>query len=320
VTLRTTRRLVASIAVLLGIQLLTAFGAIVLLARMSPAIEKILRENVASVAAAEEMALALAGAQTDPSASKRYFEALGRARGNITVPEERPAIETLERVGGAALRGEAGPRGEAIAALGTLGAVNREAMQESDAAAGRLGSAGAWAAVFLGLVGLLASGITVRRLEARVLSPLAEITRVVVAQRAGDRRRRCATATASGELQLVMSTLNELFDLRERSSQAPRPDRRAADDRAIVDLLLDQRPEPVLVIGRAGDVLRANRQALDLLASDSGPRLREALGRAVHGEGSAELGDIRQVGDSEQWLCVLSSLPKGGEKEYAASP
>jgi hypothetical protein len=320
VTLRTTRRLVLSIAALLGIQLLTAFGAVVLLGRMSPAIEKIMLENVASAEAVEQMALALGEPEIDAAARQRFFEALARAKGNVTESEEQPAIATLERVAPAAVAGEAVERREALAALATLGDVNRKAMHQADAAAAQLGTAGAWAAVFLGLLGLIASGVTIHRLELRVLAPLAEITRTVMAHRLGDRRRRCATALARGELELVMTTLNELFDYRERAAGASRPGQPTIDDHALVIELLDERSEPALVVGGGGAVLRANRLALELLSGQDGARLRAALGAAVRGEAPPELREIRQVGQSQQWLCVLSALPSGGGTEYAARP
>jgi PAS domain-containing protein len=320
VTLRTTRRLVLSIAALLGIQLVTAFGAIVLLGRMSPAIERIIHENVASVAAVEQMAFVLAEPEIDAAARQRFFEALARAKGNVTESEERPAIETLERLGPSALAGEASARRDAIAALAALGEVNRNAMAEADTDAGRLASAGAWAAVFLGLLGLIASGVTIHRLELRMLVPLAEITRTVVAHRSGDRRRRCATALASGELELVMTTLNELFDYRERVLAVSRPVHAPTDDQALIIELLDDRPEPAVVVDRTGAVLRANRRALELLSDQQRAGLRMALGRAVRGEAVPELREIRQVGQSEQWLCLLSPLPSSGGNAYAARP
>jgi hypothetical protein len=321
VTLRTTRRLVLSIAALLGIQLLTSFGAIVLLGRMSPAIEKIMLENVVSVEAVEQMAIALAEPELDARARERFYEALARAKGNITVPAEKPALETLERAAPGALGGDASARREVLGALATLGAVNRGAMQEADVAAGRLGTAGAWAAVFLGLIGLVASGVTIRRLELRVLAPLAEITRAVIAHRAGDRRRRCATALASGDLELVMTTLNELFDHHERTASVSRPERSSSDDHALALQLLDDLREPAVVVGPAGEVLRANRPALERLAAENdGSRLRAAFARAVRGEQPPELRSIRQVGESEQWLCSLSPLPSGAGTEYAAGP
>ena len=188
--LRTRRRLTLSIGFLLAIQLVTSAGAIVLFARMTPAIERILRENVYSAEAVEVMLGALAEAEQDPGARERFFGALARAKDNVTEEDERPPLATLERVGDRAISGDAAATTEALTALRKLGAVNRSAMQRADQDAQRLGSAGAWAAVFLGLAGLFASALTVRRLHRRLLLPLSEIVAVARAARANDPRRR----------------------------------------------------------------------------------------------------------------------------------
>lgn len=296
------RRLTYGVMLLIAIQLLTSLGAVVLLGRMSPAIEGILQENVASVEAVEEMALALGRQDGDPETRRRFLEALSRARNNITIAEEAPAIATLERTAEAALAGDVEARREAAAALALLGKLNRDAMRDADIAAQRLGSAGAWAAVFLGLAGLFASGLTLRRLERRVLVPLAEISRAVTAHLAGDRKRRCATGLASGELRLVMTTLNELFDHRERALVGAATREARSDERAALLHLLDARPEPTVVAGAQGEVLAANQRALDLLSGEQ----RALLEAAVRGEPVEGVLGVDTIGDGAQFLVTLA--------------
>jgi len=168
-------------------------------------------------------------------------------------------------------------------------------MHAADAAAQRLGSAGAWAAVFLGIAGLGLSGITIRRLERRVLAPIAEITRVVMAHGEGDTGRRCASPHATPELELVMTTLNELMDAKERAvTVAPVP---TVEDHALLLALLDQEPVPVAIASAKGEIIAANDKALQRLAGGDGPAFREALGRAGRGEEPREDVDVRKLGD-----------------------
>jgi hypothetical protein len=301
------------------VQLLTSFGTIVLLGRMSPAIEKILRENVASGEAVERMALALSTAESDTRAPLHFRKALSRAKANITLPEESSEIAIVERVGGMALAGDGGARREAAEALRRLGSLNRSAMQEADTAAQRLGTAGAWAALFLGVMGMVISGVTIRRLQRRVLAPIAEIARAIAAHREGDRARRCSRGDATDELALIMATLNELFDYREQGVETSKP-RVSAGESALVVQLLDEATEPTVALGAQAEVLAASRSALDRLAGPDGPRLRSAFIEAVQGRPAPPVVSIRRVGDSEQWLCAISAPRSDSEALVRRSP
>src|SRR5688572_804186 len=85
---------------LLALQVVTSASAIALLTRMSPAIERIISENVASILAGAEMLGALAELPRDPAAESarrtRFEEALLRARNNVT---ERDEPEILAAIG-----------------------------------------------------------------------------------------------------------------------------------------------------------------------------------------------------------------------------
>jgi hypothetical protein len=278
--IRTRRRLTLSIGFLLAIQLVTSAGAIVLFGRMTPAIERILRENVYSAEAVEVMLVALAEAEEDPGAHERFFGALARAKDNVTEEDERPPLATLERVGAAAISGDGAATQEALSALRRLGNINRAAMQRADQNAQRLGSAGAWAAVFLGLAGLGASALTVRNLHRRLLLPLAEIVAVARAARANDPRRRCVRTHASGELETVMVALDELLDDRERAAPRGANIGDAREHRALI-AMLDRYPEPAIVIDEHGEIVAASASALEHLAKSS--ELKRGLSEVAAG-------------------------------------
>lgn len=258
------RQLRFLLAALLAGQVLTALAGIGLLERMSPAIGHILEDNVASAQAVETMLRVLAEPAVTDTDRERFLDALGTAEGNVTEPEERPLLDTIRRRASAALAGDARARHDVATALEALGEINREAMVRADREARRLGSAGRWALAFLALGGLLLIAIAARRTQRRLLAPLAELEAVVGAHRAGDGHRRCRPHGGS-ELGDILDGVNRLLD-RDARAHAGGAGRRAAIREALV-LMLDERPAPALVLDRAGEVIAASQDALDLMAS-----------------------------------------------------
>ncbi len=207
------RELLLSIGVLVALNLLLAFGAIGLFTRMGPAIERILNENVKSIVAAEEILAQLAdGREASPRVRAQVEEALAVAERNVTEAEEPAVLEALRQVLPAALDGTPPARQQAAAAVRELIEINRAAMDRADARARGLGSAGAWAAVFIGALSFLLSVVVVSRLESRFIRPLSELHQVVLAARRGDKMRRCQLLDAPHEVVQVAEAVNELLD------------------------------------------------------------------------------------------------------------
>jgi len=208
------------IIVLVGLQIVTAFGAIGLLGRMSPAIEQILDENVASNEAAEEMLAVLALGPEEGGTRERFAIELERARSNITEPGEVPVIDAIEDASGRLFDGDAIARRTVVGGLIDLVHINRAAMRQTQHEAQRLGVAGAWAAVVLALLGFAASVLVLRRATAAVLDPLAELEQTLDAFRQGNPFRRCRGTGASEEMRRVLDTVNELLDEAHRHGRA----------------------------------------------------------------------------------------------------
>ncbi len=241
---------------LLGVQLLTSLGGVVLLGRMSPAVEQILTENVYSTEAVEEMLEVLATTD-DPAQFERAFT---RARGNITEAAEVPLLAEIEAGAPSALRGDADATAAVARALRALGAVNRDSMTRANANAERLGLAGAWAMALLGFLGFLVSLIVRRRIEARLLAPILEVDAVLEACRGGDEYRRChASQDEAGNR--LMSNLNWLLDRREGVPDVPTED--LALRAALVTLLDDLVAAPCVLLDAHGAVVAVNQAALD---------------------------------------------------------
>lgn len=211
------RELMLTIGMLVVFNLLLAFGSIGLLARMGPAIEHILQENVFSIVAAEAMLAALAeagGEPLTPEARQSVLRALDNAQRNVTEAAERPVLDRVRDALPRALDGDAEARRAAVAAVRELIAINREAMRDVDEAAQRLGNAGAWAAVFIGFLSFLLSIVIVVRLQKRFVQPLVDLHAVLENARAGDRLRRCRLSDAPREVIQVTQSVNRLLDER----------------------------------------------------------------------------------------------------------
>lgn len=316
------RDLLISIGSLVALNLLVALGTVALLSRMGPAIERILLKNVTSIELAERMLgiLAAGGGQPlSPEQRAVFVDALARAEANVSEPSEREVVARIRAQHEAALRGEAPAIASTVVALQGLVAVNRSAMREQDRMAQRMGTAGAWSAVFIGLLGFLASLAVMRRLRRYVLEPLAELYGTLEAARKGDRFRRCTASDAAPELKRILQMINQMLDQQERTTMhgSSTVTRHGHDSggsaRMALMYLLDQQPRPAFVIDGRGHLVAANRPGLDQLESTRGDGLRQQLARVPGGEHGAF--DAVQLGDGESWYCELARARAESEIE-----
>jgi nitrogen fixation/metabolism regulation signal transduction histidine kinase len=294
-----------SLAVLVGFQLITAFGAIGLLSRMTPAIANILSENEYTIEAAHEMLLVLARRTFDPGEAaleQQFREALKRAKNNITEPGEPEVLAQLELLSTAALAGDPAALRDTVDGIRRLVQINRQAMRHAESEARRLGTAGAWAAVFLALAAMAASILVSRRLAGRLLDPLGELFAVTESGRQGDHFRRCRKSGASGEMSRLLESVNLLLD----QATAHETVRAAKDEgtRAVALYLLSERPEPAFVVDRQGSVAMANTAGLDALSGPQAADLRQELSAAASGGASGGRLRVDPIRDSGLWLCV----------------
>lgn len=211
--MRVRSEILVGVGALLAVQVATTLAAIGLLARMSPAVERILEENVATLTAVEDMLAALAVEDGATVATRSPFaEALARARANVTEPEEVPLLAEIDGLAPAAVAGDPVAVREVVARLEELSDVNRRSMARMDARARQLGMAGAWAAVGLGTIGFVMSVGVSRRLARRIEEPLAEVDAALAAAGHGDIHRRCIVREGPSELVRIAREVNELLD------------------------------------------------------------------------------------------------------------
>lgn len=234
------RELLLSVGTLVALNLVLAFGSIALFVRMGPAIERILQENVYTIDAAELILAELAesgGQSLEPSSRQRVHEALAKAQRNVTEEAERPVLAQLEEHLPAAESGDAAARRRVIASARELIRVNHEAMRDADAEAGRLGRAGAWAAVLVGFLSFLLGLLLLGRLRRRFIDPLLDLHRTLQGAASGERLRRCRNIDAPYELVEVKRQVNALLD--ERMAKAVHEAGRSASPARLRDLGVD---------------------------------------------------------------------------------
>lgn len=278
---RSDRELQLGLTVLMGFQILTALVAIALLGRMSPAIERILVDNVSSIRAVESMLAALARAQRSerPLDARRDFEnALAQTKRNVTEADEAEGLRQIELNMSAAFAGDPGAHERTILALQRLADANHAAMRDTDEEARRLSVAAAWAVAFLAVAAVLGSLLVQHRLRRILVVPFGELIEALSEFRSGNRYRRCVSARTTPELAPVLETLNELLD-RVVDSKQPAAAGVSAD-RSLLLHLLDSRDAATVAVSARGEVLVANRAGLSRLAGAEGAALRDAMRRA----------------------------------------
>lgn len=296
------RELAVWMGVFLALYVVMAFGAIQLLVRMTPAIERILRENVYSVTAVEEM-LAAAADPVHLARSQKFLSALQKARNNITELAETEILDRIDPLWRIAMDGDAAAMSELVPLLEQLGRINRESMQRADAQAKRLGRAGAWAVAMLGFSGFLIGLYAMRRLRRHFLDPLEEIHDVMRAFQQKDRFRRCALQRQSPEFREIGEAINRLLDMEWSQSEAAF--RRSAHlDRAALLRLMDNQSNPLAVLDAAGQIHATNAPMDQVLNGPGGEQTRALFARIASGETSIE-GIQTMALNTGGWLCAL---------------
>lgn len=306
------REFLIGLGTLVMLNVLFAFGAIGLLLRMSPAIERILQENVYSIEATEEMLSLLveSARQSSRDVTLQQFEqALQRARNNVTEAEEIPVLQTIQQHYRAAIGGDERAVGTLVRALQRLIHINQSVMEATGKEAQRLGFAGAWVAVLVALVSFMISLIVVHKLEERVVNPFVEIYRVLQSVLAGNPYRRCREIDAPEEIKRVLISVNVILDERLTGDHADAQKRRAPShatlERSALLHLLEARPEAMVVVDEHGEIVASNRQGLAVLSSSKGTLVKNLLLDVSSQKSDGQTIEPIPLKGSSGWLCVL---------------
>ncbi len=202
--------------ILIGLNLLMAFGSIWVFIRMAPAIEVIIEQNERSLQACENMLASLALADrhaADITPLKVSFSAaLKNAQNNITEKNEPAALDAIDQTYTRAFEGEFAAKTRTVDAILLLGEINREAMVRADKKARQLGSAGAWGVVFMASAVFLTGMLFIRALKKNLVMPLEEIDAVLKAYKSGDTMRRCTGTRLPKDIRRIFNNVNAFLD------------------------------------------------------------------------------------------------------------
>lgn len=202
--------------ILIGLNLVMAWGAIWVFMRMAPAIEIIIEQNEKSLHACEEMLTNLSlRNQTNENIDQlelAFSNALERAQKNITEKDEPTAIQRIEKNYIRAFEGNMESSKNTISAIKYLSEINRSAMVRADRKARKLGNAGAWGIVFMASIVFMIGMLFMKNLRKNLVNPIEEIHSVVQANRNGDSLRKCTGPDAPLEIRVVFDGINDLLD------------------------------------------------------------------------------------------------------------
>lgn len=289
-----------------------ALVTIGLFSRMTPAIERIRKDNVVTLEAAHDLLgvfVTRAGESLEITDREKVEVALAKMRNNLTVEGEGRLVDAVTDAVLAAQSGDRMALLQLASAVGGLVDANGVAMSEADEEAQRLGAAGAWTASVGGVVLVLIGVFARSRLRRRIIHPVEEMVRVLEAKGAGDDRARCRQMAAAHELERTLGAVNRLldtghvpappdFDDKTRKKGRPRkvvrPDLPVPATLHAVALhgLLATRAGPWVVFTTNHGVVAANDEGFERLAREDGTELVEQLrqGRAALAE-RASLGE-----------------------------
>ena len=200
---------------LVGLNLLMAFGTIGIFSRMTPAIALIIERNGYSIKACADMLslVALAGGDSLSAEGKKLFmAAFERTRSNVTEPEEPAVLKEIEDNFPAVFQGAAAAREATVNSIVHLSKINQTAMVKADRKAQQLGQAGAWGVVFMAISAFLAGMLFIKNLARRVITPLEEIHAVLIAHRNGETMRRCTGTNLAQDMRAVFTGINDILD------------------------------------------------------------------------------------------------------------
>ncbi|OFZ56558.1 MAG: hypothetical protein A2428_10680 [Bdellovibrionales bacterium RIFOXYC1_FULL_54_43] len=308
------RDIKVGLALLLGLNLMTAFSSISVLERMEPAIETVIKENVRSLEMVEEMFSALflpAQPARDTAANKqRFTAALKQARESATEEQEPVIIAAIESAAEQAFGGNAVAIKSVVENLQRLGEVNRNAMRRAEERANRLRLAGAWAMAMLGLMTFLSGLFVFSRFGKRIVYPVQELVGVATAWKEGNRQRRYHSPAASRELEEIGKVLNAVLDESmdkqfEERRELPQHRAAGAKEREIISGLLESFSAPSFVISSAGVLLSANAEGIKRLSRQDGAEIREQLALAPKRQAQKSVSKSAPIGNTGFWLCEL---------------
>ena len=203
------------------LSLFMAFGSIWVFLRMSPVIDKIIKQNTRTLVSCEKMLANIAqltGNEKEDEVYKAAFIfALDQAKMNVTEKEEPDVIEEISVHYQNAFAGDRIAKKRTVQAIVKLSYINKNAMIIEDQKARKFGSAGAWGVVFMATAVFFVATLLMRSIRRNLIYPLEEIFSVIEANLNGDSLRRCFGSELSRDVKILYDGVNEVLDSAKKS-------------------------------------------------------------------------------------------------------
>jgi hypothetical protein len=314
-----------TISSLVLVLILFAFGVIALIIRMTPGVDRMLAEDVASLTAIDGMYAVLSEGECGDDLQvldERFAGALTLARGSAHTPGEAELLDRIDSNWKLARTGDCAARSELAAGLNQLADINRQAIEDADRRVYELGVSGAWATALLGIGAFGVGAVLVRRFSKRMAEPMEEVEAVLAAVMRGDPYRRCRRLEAPSEYIQISTRLNQFLDRRLSHEEEEDP-QLANIDRTLLHHLLDRLPHPVVAVDTSGAIIAASDGALDLLAGRDLSTLSGALESEDGGDATGLIDHVEPFGRADGFLIFMvgaQQVPEVGEEESAIRP
>lgn len=202
------------------LNLLIGLGAIFLLERLDPAIDKILRENALSVKASMAMQRDLvlskeASFEEKLKYEKNFWQAFKRAQKNITLEGEARAVQKIGETAKIYWGGDSARSLDLISLVQSLADQNLNAMEQRQIKARRVSQTGAWSLGFLVVLTILMQLILRKRILNQLINPMRVLCKVICDYSKGNVLRRYHYLNCSPDIKEAGSALNKILDKKE---------------------------------------------------------------------------------------------------------
>lgn len=176
--------------------------------RLEPFVNTLNSSNTETLYYAEQM-LSSISAKKD---LKNFEEYLNKAKGNITEPGEKEALDKIADNYLPAFNGNKKIEEETINEITELSRINRVAMQQSGLRAKKMQTVGIWIIIFPSIFIWLIGLTLMARLKRTFIKPIQELNDVIFDYNSGNHMRRCPSYTVSKDLQKLYDGINRILD------------------------------------------------------------------------------------------------------------
>ncbi len=207
------------IGLLIGVQVTATVLAVRQLELLSPAVERVINDNISTLEAGEEILAALTRAESRTRAERPMLvvRALETARAHLTLDGEAELVDIIDAHLDGALDGSPQDRARVVQAVRDLGDLNRRGVAEVDRDVQSRSIASAWVVLLFGVTAAALTLLLQRRWGDRFMLPILEMRDALADVESGNRFRRVTPLDGPDEAKELTAALNRLVDRAQRA-------------------------------------------------------------------------------------------------------